>query len=281
MGRADSPLRDKLIFILGARRSGTWWLQRVVAAHPRVAAVPSESFVITAVERFMESFQHDDRESEQTARIWAERDLLLDSMRDFCDGIFGQFLDGGADRVSERTPWHVRSLDLICDLYPDAYCVHIYRDGRDAARSLRGMNWYAGSLEDAAAEWRDSVTAARASRRPERFFEVRYEDLLREARPVIGGLMSFLDLELDDEVLEAVLAEAATQRNEDPWLGAMAEKWRTVLTDEEQATILTIAGDALVAYGYVSEDEVAAARARHTSLRHRYHRRGRHWRGRG
>ena len=145
MGRADSPLAGKVVFVVGARRSGTYWLQRLITAHPRVAAVPSESWLLTGVARFLESFHHADRDAQYTGRIWADRDLLLDATRDFCDRMLAQFLDSAGDRVSERTPGHVLHLALIAELYPDAYCVHIYRDGRDAARSLRGMDWYAGS----------------------------------------------------------------------------------------------------------------------------------------
>ena len=261
MGRADSALRGRMIFNFGARRSGTWWLQRLVTAHPAVAAVPTETYLFSGgIAPLFDSFQHADRNATFNGRVYAERDLLVDATRDFCDRIFAQFLDGGETRIAERTPWHARHIDLMSEIYPDAYYVHIYRDGRDAARSLAAMRWFDGSLEDAAAEWRESVLAARSARRPERYFEIRYEDLLRDPRGNITELYEFLDLELDDGILARALAEARTERNTDPGTPVGTEKWRDLLTQEQQATVMAIAGDALAEYGYVSRAEPGRAR---------------------
>jgi len=37
------------------------------------------------------------------------------------------------------------------------------------------------------------------------------------------------------------------------------EKWRTLMSAEDQAVVLRVAGDALVAYGYASEAERVVA----------------------
>jgi sulfotransferase family protein len=259
-GRAGSPLRDKMVFSFGARRSGTWWLQRIISAHPAVAPVPSESFFFSrAIAPLFDCFQDIDREAPSTGRIYAERELLLDATRDFCDRIFAQFGDRHTQRIAERTPWHVEHLDLMNALYPDAYYIHIVRDGRDSARSLSSMGWFTGSLEDAAAEWRRSVLAARDAGRPARFLEVRYEELMADPATVIPRLYDFLDLRAGDNVRRAALAEARVERNTDARTSVGTEKWRTLMSAEEQAVVLRTAGDALVAYGYASAAERAAA----------------------
>src|SRR4051794_22403057 len=103
-----------MIFSFGARRSGTWWIQRIIAAHPQVAAVPSESFFFShAIAPLLERFQHVDREGASTGRIYADRALLHDAVRDFCDRIFEQFAAPGTTRIAERTPWHVEHLDVM------------------------------------------------------------------------------------------------------------------------------------------------------------------------
>jgi hypothetical protein len=249
-----------MIFSFGARRSGTWWLQRIITAHPDVAAVPSESFFFSnAIAPLFERFQHVDRDGMSTGRIYADRELLLDATRDFCDRVFAQFQTAEATRVAERTPWHVSHIDLIDDLYPDAYFIHIYRDGRDAARSLASMDWFEGTLEDAAAEWRDSVLAPRSSRRPERYLEIKYERLLTEPRPLIEELYEFLDLDLNEATLAAALREAKVERSTVPGSPAAADKWREALSPEEQATVQRIAGDALAEYGYALDPSVGGA----------------------
>jgi sulfotransferase family protein len=259
-GRKDSPLRDTMVFSFGARRSGTWWLQRIISAHPAVAAVPSESFFFSrAIAPLLDCFQDIDRNAPSTGRIYAERELLLDATRDFCDRIFSQFAEGGTRRIAERTPWHVEHIDLMNALYPDAYYIHIVRDGRDSARSLSSMDWFTGSLEDAAAEWRRSVLAAREAERPARFLEVRYEELMSEPASLIPVLYDFLDLRTNQGVMEAALAEARLELNTDRQTSVGTEKWRTLMSAEDQAVVLRTAGDALVAYGYASEAERAAA----------------------
>lgn len=249
-----------MVFSFGARRSGTWWLQRIITAHPAVAAVPSESFFFSrAIAPLLECFQDVDRDAPSTGTIYAERELLLDATRDFCDRIFAQFAGRGTQRIGERTPWHAQHLDLMNALYPDAYYIHIIRDGRDSARSLTSMGWYSGSLEDAAAEWRRSVLAAREAERPARFLEVRYEELLADPARLIPMLYDFLDLKVDSDVLNAALAEARVERNTDSQTSVGTEKWRALMSAEDQAVVLRVAGDALVAYGYATEEERAAA----------------------
>ena len=43
MGREGSPLRDRVIFVEGAPRSGTTWLVTLLATHPEIAGVEAES----------------------------------------------------------------------------------------------------------------------------------------------------------------------------------------------------------------------------------------------
>jgi Sulfotransferase family len=249
-----------MVFSFGARRSGTWWLQRIITAHPAVAAVPSESFFFSrAIAPLLECFQDIDRDAPSTGTIYADRELLLDATRDFCDRIFGQFAERGTQRIGERTPWHVEHLELMNAVYPDAYYIHIVRDGRDSARSLTSMDWFSGSLEDAAAEWRRSVLAARDAERPARFLEVRYEELLSDPARLIPLIFGFLELDGGAAVLKAALAEARVERNTDPQTSVGTEKWRALMSAEEQAVVLRVAGDALVAYGYTTEEERAEA----------------------
>jgi len=86
MSRADSPLRGRMIFNVGSRRSGTFWLQRIVTAHPEVAAVPSETNLFSGgIATLFECFQHSLRSSAKVGEVYVERDATLDAVRDLCD----------------------------------------------------------------------------------------------------------------------------------------------------------------------------------------------------
>jgi len=252
MSRADSPLAGRMIFNVGARRSGTFWLQRIVTAHPDVAAVPTESHLFShGIAPLFERFHQGARSSPQFAAIHVGHDVLLDATREFCDRVLGELTEPGKHFLAERTPLHVYHLDLIGQIYPDASFVHIIRDGRDVARSLRRQPWGPPTSAEAAEEWRSSVAAAREARQPERLLEVRYEELLARPEESFRALYEWLGLELTPEIMAAALVEAKSVANltaSDPRVAAT--KWRSGASSEEIEEIERVARPLLTELGY-------------------------------
>lgn len=245
-----------MIFLVGARRSGTNWLQRIVNAHPDVVGVPSETYLFSrAIRPLTERFQHGAAGSLSLGVIYMERRAFLDALRDFCDAIFLGLLDAlgpGAARLTERTPEHTTSLDLINDIYPDARIVHIIRDGRDVVRSLASQHWGPGSIRQAAEEWKESVEKARADGgSSESYLEVRYEALLAEPRTEIRRMYEHLDLEVNDEILDAALIEANVLFNLDPGYASVGVgKWVDRFSTADLAEFNSVAGPLLGELGY-------------------------------
>jgi hypothetical protein len=264
MTRADSPLRDRMIFLVGARRSGTNWLQRIVAAHPAVANIPSETYLFSrGIGPLTERFQHGSPGSHALGVIYMDRRAFLDALRDFCDQGFlglGEVLRPGADRICERTPENTTALDLIGDIYPDARVVHIIRDGRDVARSLANQDWGPGSLRAAAEEWRTSVSRARLDgKNLEHYLEVRYEEMLADPRPHVTELYKWLGLDASAEVVDAALTEAGVAFNVDPRFPTVAVgKWRETFSADDERTFLEIGGALLQELGYEVDGPPAA-----------------------
>jgi hypothetical protein len=253
VSRADSPLRGRMIFNVGSRRSGTFWLQRIVTAHPEVAAVPSETHLFShGIAPLVDRFHHDALAPEQVGSTFIEREVLVDALRDFCDTVFAGMLGAGKERLAERTPLHALTTGLIADIYPDARIVHIIRDGRDVARSLVTHSWGPGSVADAAREWRTAIEAARAGAHgSDRYLEIRYEDLLAAPAAGIGELYRWLELPVDDAILEGALAEAKVSRNLDPMhTPPGAGKWRRGFTPKDLGAFEDAAGELLYDLGY-------------------------------
>lgn len=257
MSRAESTLHGRMIFCVGARRSGTNWLQRTLAAHSVIVAIPSETYLFSrGIQPLRERFQHVAAGSARTGFTYMHRDTLLDALRDFCDIVFSGIaatLDPDARFILERTPEHVRCLDLIGEVYPDAAVVHIIRDGRDVARSLLSQEWGPATMEEAAEEWRASVEAGRASgRNLERYREVRYEELLADPVAGLTDLFSWFGLDATSEAVQAGLEEAGVRYNVDPSAPAVAAgKWRDTLTPDDVAVFERVAGETLSSLGYV------------------------------
>jgi Sulfotransferase family len=253
MSRADSPFHGRMIFNVGARRSGTLWLQRIVTAHPMVASVPSETHLFShGIAPLFDLFQHSLRSSTTTGRVYVERSAALDGARDLCDAVFAGFLEEETPRLAERTPLHVLHLDLISEIYPDARIVHIVRDGRDVARSIASQRWGPVGIREAASEWRTSVRSAReAGMSSNRYREVRYEALLEDPAPIIRDLYAWLELPVDDQIIRTATAEARAPVNlgSDP-SGIGAAKWRDAYTASELEAFEEVAGDLLDDLGY-------------------------------
>lgn len=253
MSRADSPLKDHMIFVVGSRRSGTHWLQRIVCAHPHVAGVPSETHLFSdGVRPLVERFHHGARGLTRVGFVYADEGELLDATRDFCDRMLGQFREPGRPFLVERTPWHVFHLELITRIYPDARVAHIVRDGRDVARSLVSQTWGPPTIAEAADEWRTSVVAGRRGHDlARRYVEVRYEDLLAAPERTICQLYEGLGLEASPEAVRSALIEARVQANLSPTDSSVgAGKWRDSLSRREVSAFERVAGLTMAELGY-------------------------------
>jgi hypothetical protein len=280
VGRASSPLRDRLIFLVGARRSGTNWLQRILGTHPDVFSVPSETTLFSnGLAPFAERIQHDAMSSPRAGKTFMDREAMLDALRDLCDAVFAGVQPAGStrQRILERTPDHVHHLSLIGPVYPDAHVIHIVRDGRDVARSLVSQPWGPESLAEAAEQWRDAVEAGRRdAHHVPNLMEVRYEDLLADPATWVPKLFGWLGLRSSADTVASALAESGVRFNVDAGATQIgAGKWRDSFTPTDLEDVMGVARPLLVELGYEVDagasgpPRPAAPRPRRRSLRRR------------
>jgi hypothetical protein len=253
---AARPGPPSMIFNVGSRRSGTYWLQRIVCAHPEVAEVPSETHLFShGIAPLLERCQYEDPGSPEVGVVYADRAEVIGHLRALCDTVFEGFRQGRAS-VAERTPLHVNHIPLIHEVYPEARFVHIIRDGRDVARSIARQDWGPNTIDGAAAEWRDAVTNGREAGThglgPELYREVRYEALLANPDAEIAGMYDFLGLSAE-EGLEAALAEAKRHANIGPSKrgGVGVGKWQDEWSPEQVGEFDAVAGDLARELGYM------------------------------
>jgi hypothetical protein len=259
MSRADSPLRDRMLFLVGAQRSGTQWLQRILATHPEVVSLRSETQLFThAISRLAEVVHHGVLSSPTTAGVYMDPDAFRDATRDLCDAVFLGVTDAtkpGRTVVLERSPNHVYHLDLISAVYPDAAVVHIIRDGRDVVRSQLAQAFGPESVAEAARGWRRAIESARAHGPSfRRYVEVRYEALLDDPGTVVRGVFADLGLPSGEGLIDAAIREAKVTSSVDPTDRRVgADKWRATWTQRDLDTFLAevgpLAGDFDLAAG--------------------------------
>src|SRR5207247_1437374 len=101
-----------------------------------------------------------------------------------------------------KTPGYATKIRRINRILPEARFVHVIRDGRDVALSLRDRD--AGlSTEQVARRWRHRINRTRraANHVPE-YFEVRYEDLVAEPEATLRHICERIELEWSPRMLD-------------------------------------------------------------------------------
>ncbi len=208
--------------IIGAPRSGTTLLRLMLDAHPSLAIPPETGFLaasslydcdVTTREGFyrvVTTFPPD-------APAWADFGLDAGEFRsalasidpfDPAEGFrlfYRQYATRqGKPRYGDKTPTYAQHLPAIERLLPEAHFIHLVRDGRDVALSLREA-WFAPAHDIAglARYWRTLVEAARsAGRQARHYLEVSYEALVDDPEPVLANICRFIDLPPDRSMLE-------------------------------------------------------------------------------
>jgi hypothetical protein len=269
---------DQPLFVLGVRRSGTTLL-RVMLDRNSAIAIPDESYFIPQLAHRhpgasvdVDAFLDDVRRL-STLREWglpasAVAERLGPGMTpgDAIGAIFSAYaVLQGKERWGDKTPLYMQYLPLLERTFPDGRFVHLVRDGRDAALSFlsvpRGImteGW--GHPKDAAGFarlWRTEVEAAQALGRrvgPDRYLEIRYEDLVRDSAAELARLCAFAGLEFEADMLDYVgrsdsASKPHQQRlNQPPTTGV--RDWRSELDPADEAAFEDAAGELLAALGY-------------------------------
>lgn len=208
---------ERPLFIVGCPRSGTTLLQSLFDSH-RDLAIPMESFLYDRVAPYIDRYG-DLRSRDHLIRLFRHllRDCLIRSwkltesaellasrvQKPSRAGVFLALFESyaeqhGARHWGEKTPIHIFHLEEILADFPDCVIVHLTRDGRDVAESMRRMPWGPSTPYNLGCYWARFVKAGRefAARHPEvDYLEIRYADLVADPRGTIMPILSLLGLE--------------------------------------------------------------------------------------
>lgn len=186
-----------------------------------------------------------------------------------------------AQRWSLYDPDNVMHLEQVKAEIPNAIFVHMIRDGRDIALSLRKMGgftplpWDRSETNGLVAtalywEWMIHQGRARGSKFPADYIEIRYEDLITSPRETLGRLGGFIDHDLDyDRIKSAGLGRLSESnssfREEGKEKIKPLGRWKERLAHDDVAAIEATVGRCLEENGY---ELSLPASERHRSLRH-------------
>ena len=195
MALADVPA----VYVIGAPRSGTTWVQLMLGSHPEVATPVELSFFSDFAAPWYGAW---DRACAGGAgqikpAHWGLPAALTEeefeqALKDVVERVYRSLLAAkpGARTVVEKDPQYCMCVDAIVRTVPRARFIHVLRDGRDVVCSTVrvseswGSVWAPGRVAGAAGLWRlFTQSALRARSAPGGYMEIRYEDLLGSCRP--------------------------------------------------------------------------------------------------
>jgi len=169
----------------------------------------------------------------------------------------------GKERFLSKRTANTQRLRLINRMFPEAYYIHMIRDGRAVINSYLNVDWWDDTaiwwlgkrvsewkrggndpVELAAKHWRTNFEEIQANKGIfKKYMEVRYEDFVREPRIVANQITDFCNIAFP-ETFEKFVPTSLPNMN---------YKWKRGLSPEQVAVIETNTSDLLERLGYLSK----------------------------
>ncbi len=239
------------IFVLGQPRTGTTLIERIICAHPDVHSAGELQQFSLAIRRIA-----DFREPKRFSTRFFDAALDSDALK--VGNVYMETtrrMQGATPRFVDKLPQNYLMIPLILKALPNAKIVHLNRNAADACFSsfkqlFADAYLHSYDLEEMArhhcryrrlmAVWRE--------RFPGRFYDIAYEDTVRDLEPEARALIDYLGLPWDDACLNfheqktAVSTASAVQVRERAHTRSV-DRWRRYETQlEPMLAILRDAG---------------------------------------
>jgi Sulfotransferase family len=262
--RSCTPAENSPVpFIVGALGSGTGLLRSMLESHPQLAIPPPTGFLPRAAlvtlfgndERRRRAFGETLIDSAPGRARWRDfgidRDAFLpalhaitpfrvdEAIRCFYRIYAARF---GKNRWGDRTPAYGRQMRAIEQVLPEACFIHVIRDGRDAALSVRGPGLLSrADMIALARQWRRDICAARhQSLGVRHYMELRYESLLVEPETCLRDVCDFIEIDYSP------LMKGAMRVPETP----RVSRWQEEMSQEQRGEYEAVAGGLLNSLDY-------------------------------
>jgi hypothetical protein len=171
-------------------------------------------------------------------------------------------------RWGDKTPIYVEKMDKIAEIFPNAKFIHIIRDGRDVAlsmrKSYRGLRFFYMDEYYAAATWRDRINQAKevgSKLGLGRYLEIRYEDLLFSLEEYIYKICEFLKERYHPAMKEPHLTAVNFHHSKGihastrlPPTSSRIGIWQQEMSQADQRLFQSVAGETLKQNNYEMVD---------------------------
>lgn len=286
------------IFIIGNPRSGTTLLRLILNSHSKISVSPECGFIVWLFEKYGNWCTSDSSDPSRRAQFvadlvsckkfdtWKLSGSQLDGRiarqcppdyAALCSLVHSTYAEANSRTVDfwgDKNNFHVNHLDFLNALFPNAYFIHIVRDGRDVACSYREVMAskskspyfpnLATDVGSIAAEWSANVLRVAqflsliASSRSQ---TLRYEDLVESPERSIQALCAGLGLAYEPTMKDFYSNNLANQvepaetmdwkmRTLEPISTKTVGRYQQALSSSELAEFDQFAHAALATFGY-------------------------------
>lgn len=268
----DLVRSKQFLFVVGAPRSGTTWLHRMLAGHPDVAALEVELSLIKYLGDWEVRFRRenqllDEGRSKHGLSLHFSVDEFQLGLRQLAELGYAKAFKHGVpeSHILDKHPGYAYYLPTIDRLLPQSRVIHIIRDGREVAVSMmsakRRLGFGAGEIKGATRDWARCLRAARNQGREfgaDRYLEVRYEELMDEPEGKLREIFAFIGLSVEDALIARIAEENNIAKKQvsggDTVLNELRKIpdsiWKSRLSLVERWTMECMAGDLLAELGY-------------------------------
>jgi hypothetical protein len=216
-----------MFFVLGRPRSGTTLLRTLFDAHPNVAIPVECAFIMNTAPKYRDitfwtpeiilDFFSDIQKHIKfdTWNIDLDKlrtDLLAaqgeNTFQTICKLVYyshiSLFPKEDIRWIGDKNPVYATYVPLLLSLFPDAKFIHLTRDPRDNIISLKNVDFEGPFTALLAYRWQHSARKLFyiKKKRPNQFYTIRYEDLVREPQRFYREMCDFLSLPYYDHVFE-------------------------------------------------------------------------------
>ena len=288
-GRIGALLDKQIFFLGGAVKSGTTWLQALLDAHPRVSCTGENHFVDCLSPTVKKSLEEHNRvlldPRGNTAYQLGKQQPTLFEAHEFlyvlCAAMLAMLLKQAGGKsvlaVGDKTTVNVQAFGELAKLFPGSKHIHILRDPRDGAVS----GWHHVSrlfpeetrqkfpvMYDYVKHYADVWTlevergVAFGAQKPDRYLEVRYEDLVAQTASTLAAIFRFLGVDHGEDVVRTCIeatsferlsgGRARGQENADSFFrkGVVGD-WRTRLDSASIEYVAATCGRLMMRFGYL------------------------------
>ena len=270
---------EPFVFIVGRGRSGTTLIRAMLTSHTELA-IPNETHFIVPMSRDRRIVREDatvdigaflakvkrqpgyhNMELDDDLVTRRFNDVRPDTYPDAVRLLFRIYADKESKpRYGDKTPIHVLHVEYLAELFPEARFIHLIRDGRNVTLSNLELDWGPESVWEGAVYWKRFVNEGRragAKLGPERYLELRYEDVLEDPERNVRKMCDFVELEFDPVMLRyfertktiSGADESHHQNLSKPPTKGLRD-WREQMSRKDVELFEVLAGDLLSEMGY-------------------------------